>query len=98
MPRVRRFDARSNKRRDPVTSSTGEQSITYGQAVGVIGAEAMASGVDQATPGFLSHLFSDGISLRDAKNIVVGGFGGLLARIIHIFEDNKSLLCYKHVD
>ncbi len=21
-----------------------------------------------------------------------------LARIIHIFEDNKSLLCYKHVD
>jgi hypothetical protein len=22
---------------------------------------------------------------------------GLLARIIHIFEDNKSLLCYKHV-
>jgi len=22
----------------------------------------------------------------------------LLARIIHIFEDNKSLLCYKHVD
>jgi len=20
-----------------------------------------------------------------------------LARIIHIFEDNKSLLCYKHV-
>jgi hypothetical protein len=27
---------------------------------------------------------------------VVGFF--LLARIIHIFEDNKSLLCYKHVD
>jgi hypothetical protein len=24
--------------------------------------------------------------------------GRLLARIIHIFEDNKSLLCYKHVD
>ena len=23
---------------------------------------------------------------------------GTLARIIHIFEDNKSLLCYKHVD
>jgi S1-C subfamily serine protease len=22
----------------------------------------------------------------------------VLARIIHIFEDNKSLLCYKHVD
>jgi hypothetical protein len=21
-----------------------------------------------------------------------------LTRIIHIFEDNKSLLCYKHVD
>jgi len=24
-------------------------------------------------------------------------FIGPLARIIHIFEDNKSLLCYKHV-
>jgi len=27
----------------------------------------------------------------------VADFKGL-ARIIHIFEDNKSLLCYKHVD
>jgi hypothetical protein len=26
------------------------------------------------------------------------GIGIRLARIIHIFEDNKSLLCYKHVD
>jgi len=24
-------------------------------------------------------------------------FANILARIIHIFEDNKSLLCYKHV-
>jgi hypothetical protein len=58
---------------DSRTTTTGQQAITYGQAVGVIGAEAMARGADEATPGFLSHLFSDGISLRDAKNIVVGG-------------------------
>jgi hypothetical protein len=47
-------------------------------------------------------------SLWDGKSLPLvvqfirfgGGLYSLasLARIIHIFEDNKSLLCYKHVD
>ena len=36
----------------------------------------------------------------ELRSLVYGNHaeaGLVLARIIHIFEDNKSLLCYKHV-
>jgi hypothetical protein len=39
----------------PVTTTTGPQSITYGQAVRSIGADGMAMAVAAATPGQLSH-------------------------------------------
>jgi hypothetical protein len=32
-----------------------------------------------------------------AAQLLIGFGCSVLARIIHIFEDNKSLLCYKHV-
>jgi len=34
--------------------------------------------------------------MGDVHTNTIEGFWSL-ARIIHIFEDNKSLLCYKHV-
>jgi hypothetical protein len=53
-------------------------------------------------PPFLVHPgvavlvgFLIAVTGRDALRVHAYGF--LLARIIHIFEDNKSLLCYKHV-
>jgi len=35
---------------------------------------------------------------RRGQSEALGAALAALARIIHIFEDNKSLLCYKHVD
>jgi hypothetical protein len=38
------------------------------------------------------------VSITMAESSELSAAIGMLARIIHIFEDNKSLLCYKHVD
>jgi hypothetical protein len=86
---------------DKTTANAEDKSISADTASAPITSDKITEALQKLDPAMAkalhNHTQQSLATQKFLKETGVKDFAEL-ARIIHIFEDNKSLLCYKHVD